>query len=239
MEKIGDWYWLDKEEGGSSNDEAKTISQDKTSGKYVISLKRQTAGRGRRGRSWVGMEGNLFMSQAIQIPMSEIGKIVFVVSLSLLESLKNLFPQLKAQLKWPNDILIDNQKISGILMEKGAGNYLIIGIGVNIIGAPQLSDVLYPAAGLADKGLKTDRITLLKEYLQVFDKNYKLLQDKGFAPIREKWLQQAKGIDEPIEVHLENENKIGIFKGIDENGALILQQKNKLEKIYAGDIFYI
>lgn len=239
MQQIGQWLWIDKEEVGSTNDEALALSREKKSGNYVVTAKRQNNGRGRRGRSWVGYDGNLFMSFLQPVELAKIGQIVFVVSLSLFESLQELFPKIDMKLKWPNDVLVEGNKISGILLEKGEGDYLICGIGVNLVGAPKLEDVLYPATSLRDKGYEVDRLTLFKKYVEIYDKNCNLWQEQGFAPIREKWLKNVKGLGEKIEVHTDKENKLGIFKDIDENGVLLLERKNGLEKIYAGDIFYI
>ena len=239
MQQIGSWQWIEKEEVASTNDEAYVLSQAVKSGCYVVTAKRQTNGRGRRGRSWVGYDGNLFMSFLQPVDMAKIGQIVFVVSLSLLETLQELFPKIEAKLKWPNDVLVENNKISGILLEKGEGDYLIIGIGVNLVGAPKLEEVIYPAASLKDKGFEVDRLTFFKKYVEIYDKNCSLWQKQGFAPIREKWLNNVKGLGEEIAVHTDKETKIGIFKNVDEDGILLLERQNALEKIYAGDIFYI
>ena len=239
MEKIFDWNWIDKEEVSSTNDEALKLSQNVHDGKYVISAQMQNHGRGRRGRSWLGFPGNLFMSLLIQVPLSKLGGLVFVVALSLFDALKNLFPEIDIKLKWPNDVLLENNKISGILLEKGENDFLIIGIGVNVLKAPSLENVMYQTLSLADKGYVTDRLTLLKEYLRAFDKNFELWQTEGFSPIREKWLKNAKGLGQNIEARTVKETKCGIFRNIDENGALLLETQNGLEKIYAGDIFYI
>lgn len=239
MQSLGLWQWIEKEDVGSTNDEALALSREVKSGNYVVTAKRQNNGRGRRGRSWVGYEGNLFMSFLQPVELSKIGQIVFVVSLSLFESLQELFPKIDMKLKWPNDVLVENNKISGILLEKGEGDYLVIGIGVNLVGAPKLEGVLYPATSLQDKGYHIDRLTLFKKYVEIYDKNCRLWQEQGFAPIREKWLQNVKGLGEEIEVHTDKETKLGIFRDVDENGVLLLERKNGLEKIYAGDIFYI
>ena len=239
MEKIFDWNWIDKKEVSSTNDEALKLSQNMHDGKYVISAQMQNQGRGRRGRTWLGFPGNLFMSLLVQVPLSKLGGLVFVVALSLFDALKNLFPEIDIKLKWPNDVLLENNKISGILLEKGENDFLIIGIGVNVLKAPSLENVMYQTLSLADKGYVTDRLTLLKEYLKAFDKNFELWQKEGFSLIREKWLKNAKGLGQNIEARTVKETKCGIFRDIDENGALLLETQNGLEKIYAGDIFYI
>ena len=240
MLEIDGWKWIEKEEADSSNDEAINLSKEISSAeKYVVTVKKQTSGRGRRGRSWVGYEGNLFMSFIQSFPLSKVGEVVFVVSLSLFESLKDLAPNINAKLKWPNDVLVENSKISGILLEKGAGDYLIMGIGVNLVGAPHLEGVLYPAANLYDKGYDIDRLTLFKKYIEIYNKNCQIWNSQGFEPIRQKWLDNVKGLGEKIEVHTDKETKIGIFRDVDSHGALLLERNNDIEKIYAGDIFYI
>ena len=98
---------------------------------------------------------------------------------------------------------------------------------------------MYPATSLQEKGYEVDRRILLRKYIEIYDKNYEKWQAEGFKSIRDKWLKNVKGLGEEIEVHMEKENKRGIFADIDETGALILEQGNKKEKIYAGDIFYI
>lgn len=239
MLKVNDWNWTDLPEVTSTNDEALILSHQEKEGKYVVSAEMQNAGRGRRGRSWLGIKGNLFMSLLLQCPLEKLGDVVFIISLSLFDALKKMFPQIPLQLKWPNDILLNGHKISGILLEKGENDYLIIGIGVNVKAAPKSENLLYTVDSLADCGFITDRISLLKAYLQAFDENLALWNEQGFEVIRKRWLENAKGLNAPIEVHGVKENKNGIFRDIDETGALVLETADGVEKIYAGDIFYL
>lgn len=237
MQKINDWQWFDYEEVGSTNDVANSLTKAADGGKYVVTSVRQTGGRGRRGRKWDSLEGNLFMSMAFETELKNAGQIVFLVSLSLLETLVHLYPDINVCLKWPNDVLVNDCKISGILLEKGGGSYLIAGIGVNIAAAPKIDGLLYPAQSLADLGFETDRVKLLKAYLQKFDANYKLWQKHGFEEIRTRWLSRAKNLGKEILVRMNNGEKKGIFAGVGENGVLLLKCGENIEKIYAGDIF--
>lgn len=237
MQKINAWQWFDYDEVGSTNDTAKSLTNTETGGKYVVTSLRQTGGRGRRGRSWASLEGNLFMSMAFEAGLKDVGQIVFLVSLSLLETLQNLFPEINICLKWPNDVLVNDCKISGILLEKGEGDYLVAGIGVNIAAAPQIEGLVYPAQSLADLGFETDRVSLLKAYLQTFDADYELWREQGFETIRARWLDKAKNLGKEILVRMNNGEKKGVFAGVDENGALLLKCGENIEKIYAGDIF--
>lgn len=239
MKKINDWEWIDCEETGSTNDDAKDLTLGTKGHKYIVTAQRQNSGRGRRGRDWVSLDGNLFMSMAIQADLKDLGQIIFVVSLSLLEAIRTLFPKIKASLKWPNDILVNERKVSGILLEKGEGDYLVIGIGVNVTASPKIEGLIYPAISLAEAGYDTDRLSLLYEYIKVFDANYEIWQTKGFREIKQRWLADVKSLGEKIKVHTVKEDKIGYFKGVDDNGILLLDIDGQVEKIYAGDIFYL
>lgn len=239
MEQIADWLWIDYEEAVSTNDRAKLLTKDTKGHKYIVTAQRQTGGRGRRGKSWIGMPGNLFMSLGMEAELRDFAQMIFVVSLSLLETIRCLSPDADVKLKWPNDVLVNSRKVSGILLEKGEGDYLIIGIGVNIVAAPKIEGLIYPTVSLEDAGIKTDRITVMKKYIEIFDANRQAWKDSGFEAIRQRWLADVKGLGCEIKVHAEKEDKTGVFSGIDENGAMQLDVNGKIEKIYAGDIFYL
>lgn len=238
MKKLNNWDWYDYDELGSTNDEAKLFSQEQLGKKYIVTTKIQTQGRGRRGRSWIGLEGNLFMSLAWEVELKNLGQIIFITSLSQLQTIKEISNNVDVKLKWPNDVLVDEHKISGTLLEKGEGDYLIIGIGINITEAPKIEGLIYPAISLADVGIKIDRIEFLRHYVNVLDKNLALWHEKGFAVIKETWLRNVKGLNEFILVNSEQGQKRGVFKGVDDNGMLLLGTENGIEKIYAGDVLY-
>lgn len=238
MEKIADWQWYDFDEVGSTNDTVKDFCAE-AGQKIVVTAKAQNNGRGRRGRSWVGLDGNLFMSMALEVPLHELGQVIFVVTLAMLNSIKKLAPELDVKLKWPNDVLVNGCKISGILLEKASGDYLVIGIGVNITAYPEIKDIIYKTTSLKQAGCETDRITFLKTYLLEFDKGLSLWRRDGFSSVREQWLSSAVNLGGKIRVNGEKESKEGIFEGVDNNGALLLNRNGNIEKIYAGDIFFL
>ncbi len=239
MEEEERWHILRYEEVVSTNDTAKILSAEPPARRFVVTARRQTSGRARRGRSWQSLNGNLFLSQAFPLELHYLNDAVFLVSLSLCEAVAAFAPRGQVSLKWPNDVLIENQKISGILLEKGENEYIIAGIGVNIASAPQAREsLLYPAAALADFGVRTDCLKFLEAYLHAFDRNFSLWRQQGFKPVREKWLSHAKGLHGEIVVNLEKRRETGIFDGLSENGALLLRQRDKIVPILAGDIFY-
>ena len=238
MEYIGDWMLHDMAETGSTNDEVKKLSANIRGQKVVISARSQTNGRGRRGRGWVSLDGNLFFSLGVENELKNLGALVFIASLSLWQTVRNLDPLLNVKLKWPNDVLVNDKKISGMLLEKGAGGYWVIGIGVNLKVAPLLVNTLYPAVSLAEAGINVERLDFLRSFIAEFDNYFNLWKTEGFEPIRREWLAHVKSLDEEILVRLEDEELEGIFRGVDEHGSLLLETSGRIRRIYAGDVFY-
>lgn len=240
MDKINNWQWEDKVITESTNDDAVALSSCVKGEKFIITAQMQNKGRGRRGRQWISQKGNLFFSQGIEFETRYLGQLICLSSLSLYQTIKSLLSEThRLNLKWPNDVLIDNCKVSGTLLEKGEGEYFIIGTGVNICVAPTSEDLIYPVASLAEKGIIIDRIAFLRSYIDNFDNNYELWQKSGFEEIKQKWLNAVKGLHQEISVQTPLEKIKGIFEGIGDQGELLLQTEQKLMKIFAGDVFYI
>lgn len=239
METICGWQWSDYDILSSTNDKAKDMSKNASAERFVVTAKQQTKGRGRRGRQWISREGNLFMSLALPLPIAKAGELIFVVSLALLETIRQMKPNIDINLKWPNDVLVNGGKISGILLEKAEGEYIIIGIGVNIVASPKLDgNLLYQAQSLSDAGVAADRISFMKAYLLQFNRNFSLWQEEGFAPLQEQWLKNACRLNETIQVRTEKNVREGIFRGVDDQGMLLLEEQGIINKIYAGDVFF-
>ncbi len=233
-ENICGWQWIDYPSVGSTNDEAKNICSAVDVKKIVITAVEQTQGRGRRGRNWISDSGNLFMSQLYK-PQHKISDLVFISSLSIAQTVLSFSSDLDVKIKWPNDVLLDNKKFCGILIE-AEKDYVIIGIGVNLNSCPPDQDIIYPATDIASYGLNLSRLDFLQKYLSIFNENTKLYKQNGFNDIRLNWLKYAYRLNQ--EIKIKNNSAIqGIYKGIDENGFLLLEQDNKVTKISVGDIF--
>ena len=160
------------------------------------------------------------------------------MSLSLFDVITKYIPSTDIILKWPNDVLVRGHKISGIWLEKGDNNYIIAGIGDNIIASPQnLASSLYPAISLAECGIIATREDILRAYITCLNSNLYDFYNNGSKFIIEKWLNNAHPIGDVISVKLEHDIKIGVFAGLDEGGALLLEDKGHIIKIYAGDVF--
>lgn len=207
--------------------------------RIVVKAKYQLQGRGRRGRTWISDEGNLFFSIAFEFELNKIGQLVVLSSLSLLQAIKKLNKSINVKLKWPNDVLINDHKVSGILLEKGEGDYVVIGIGVNIMSSPKSKDILYNTTSLLENGIDITADEFLDIYLDIFSMYLDELIKKGFDRIKDKWLDNIKGIGENIVIKQEKIEEFGILRGIDNNACLLIEQNGIIKKVFAGDVFYI
>ena len=231
MQKSKDWTIKKYETVTSTNDIAKESFCDEN--KIVIVAKKQLSGRGRRGNIWISQSDNLFFSMLFRAD-TDISNLTFVSSLSIAETISNISDNIKPEIKWPNDVLIENKKVSGILIEGLPEQRVIIGIGVNTNSHPNETD--FEATNIASRTTKINNDVFLREYLQIFDKNYKLcLRDFGF--IRQKWLKYATKLNQIIKVRRKNNAEEGIFRGIDEKGLLLLEQNKKIQKIAVAEVF--
>ncbi len=232
-----EWKYFEFKEVGSTNDKIREYCQSEGQC-VVVRADTQTAGRGRWGRSWQSAAGNLFFSAAFEFDIKEAGKLAFICSLSLLQALKKIAPSADILLKWPNDVLLNGAKVSGILLEKGEGNYIIAGIGVNVAVAPKVENAVYKITSLADAAIKTTAPELMLLFMESFSQNLSLLQTKGFAVLRTEWLKYAKNLGKEIIVRQNGKEWKGVFAGIDEDAVLLMQTPAGVRKILAGDVFF-
>lgn len=210
-------------------------STNKTAVNYpvysVISADTQTAGRGRYGRFWNSPIGNLYMSIVLPDRVDQTPYMAFVVAVAVAKALKS-FP---IQIKWPNDILLDGQKLAGILLEK-IDDKLIIGIGVNVVSCPS-ENLSYAATHLNGVVTKEE---VLERILSAFDETLDLLNEQGFSAVRHIWKSYAVGLGKSIRVNLPSVTLNGIFKDLSESGALLLEQPDKtIKEITAGVVFLL
>ena len=149
-------------------------------------------------------------------------------------------------LKWPNDVLLNGGKLAGILLESaGAGNaaaYLAIGMGVNLIAAPDASQVepgaLPPVSLLGETGLRVEPETFLNHLAPAFAHWELALTAQGFAPLRTEWLAHAARLGETIRARTGTAIHDGRFETIDDKGALILHTSAGRMSIPAADVFF-
>jgi BirA family biotin operon repressor/biotin-[acetyl-CoA-carboxylase] ligase len=241
---ISDYHLLAFDELDSTNEEAKRLARAGGSHGAVIWAKKQREGKGRLGRSWVSTEGNLFVSVLLQPekPFAGLAQLSFVAALAALEAIAPMLPDAgKLQTKWPNDILLGDKKLAGILLEsfafEGGKPWVVVGLGVNVDSFPARTE--FPATCLRDAGVElVSAKIILSRFIHNFIERYDEWSSKGFAPIRKSWLAHAWGLQKRLVARLPNENSEGIFEGIDASGSLILLVDDGSKQIiHAGDVF--
>ena len=233
----------------STNAEAMRMAPGLTGPTWVMA-RQQTAGRGRRGRAWTDPPGNFAASLVLrpQGGPADAARLSFVAALAVHDALRQLCgPHLNLSLKWPNDVLLNGGKLSGILLESvGSGgtiHALVIGIGVNLAAAPDMDQVepgaTRPVSLQGETGLAVLPDDFLAALALAFEEWHRQLRDYGFAPIRSAWMARAAKMGETITARTGTTEAIGRFDGIDETGALILTgSQGRRQAIPAADIYF-
>ena len=228
----------------STNDEARRLAAAGDRGLVWITADEQTAGRGRRGRLWVSTRGNLFATLLLnpRRPVAECAQLSFVTAVAAADTMTHFAPDTEVKVKWPNDVLANGSKISGILLESASGGgdlyFLAIGLGINLAHFPTGTE--FPATSLAQLSVPVPppREALI-ELAATFAKWYDVWVGQGFSPIRDAWLARAANLGGHIRARLTNEEARGVFEGIDETGALILREGvGRTRTIAAGEVFF-
>ena len=210
----------------------------------VIHAESQTAGRGRLGRRWHSPPGNLYASIVAAsgtVAAGEAAQLAFVAALGTGEAIAEIVPErARLRYKWPNDVLLNDAKLAGILIESGPADRMVVGIGINVASAPGAGETGFPATSLAAEGIaRVEPGTLLASVCRHFDDWLRRWQGEGFAPVRAAWLERAGGLGQNIEAHIGTEVVTGRFSGLDERGALMLDcQDGRRRVIPAGEIFF-
>jgi len=221
---------------GSTNDEARRLAKQGAPHGLVVHADEQTAGRGRLMRTWFSPPGNLYLSILLRLdmPVPRLPELSFVASLAVAETVEALLPKrLRPVLKWPNDVLVDGAKISGILLEM-EGDAAILGIGLNVLEAPSgaryKTTTLVASGGLAS--VDTARDILLERLGKFLD----LWQQESFGAVRAAWLGRSFPVGELVRVSTAGAIHEGRFAGLDDSGALLLETASGVERVVAGDI---
>jgi BirA family biotin operon repressor/biotin-[acetyl-CoA-carboxylase] ligase len=225
---------------GSTNAEGLRLARAGERGPLWIVAKSQTAGRGRRGRTWVSEPGNLYASLLIAdaSPPDRAAELSFVAALALHDAISGRIPGLASRLalKWPNDLLIDRCKFAGILIE-GEGATVVIGLGVNCMHHPAGTD--FPATDLAAAGVRTSPESLFAPLsAAMVTRLTEWDRGAGFRQIRADWLKRAASLGKPIRVAMAEGEVAGTFETVDERGRLVLRRSDgTMQTIAAGDVF--
>lgn len=227
----------------STNQEARRLAEDGAQGNVWVMAHKQTSGRGRRGRIWQSYHGNLMASLLLRTKATSqsVSAFSFVAALAVADAVEKMSGQ-KAQLKWPNDVLVGNEKIAGILLESvSAGSappgWLVVGVGLNLAHAPE--GLPYPATAISrHTGQAPEPEAALSLLAWAWAAAYETWQQEGFAAIRAAWLERAMGLGERAMVSLPHEQVVGVFRDLAEDGAMLLDTDAGMRAISAGDVFF-
>ncbi len=189
--------------------------------KTVVVAQAQSAGRGRYKRTWVSHHGNLYASFIYKIYERD-PKLSYAVGVAVAETLISF--GLKPQIKWPNDVLIDGKKISGVLIEY-ARNFVIVGIGINIKTCPTVKE--YKTTKVSEYA-EADVNDVLSVLMKKLDK----WRGTDFAIVRERWMELAICINKMIKY----QGKEAELIGLNEDGALVLRFGNGYVLTYGDEI---
>lgn len=232
----------------STNADARRRADAGETGPLWIVARRQTEGRGRRGRQWESQDGNLFSTllQLTRKTPAEAAQVTFVAALAIADLLDAYAPASLVTIKWPNDVMLAGQKASGVLVESGAhesgGLWLAVGIGVNLASAPQGTE--RPATALVHhlRGDVTAPPTVeaaAARLAEAFDVWMTRWETLGFEPILDAWRARTAGLDGPAVARLGRETVEGKAEGVAPDGALKLRLADgSLRLISAGDVFF-
>ena len=227
----------------STQEIAKALASQGVAEGTIVVAETQSGGRGRVGRQWSSPQGGVYFSMILRPDMkpSEALRLPLVAGVAVAQAIKRN-TKLAPKLKWPNDIMLQDRKVGGILTEMSAEidrlDWVIIGIGLNV----NTSHESYPeevqgvATSLMELGGKIiPRVKLLQDILFEFESLYDDLVKSGFEPIRARWKALSNTICANVVVSMPTEKVTGIAVDIDLDGALILKKGDgSLEKILAG-----
>lgn len=205
----------------------------------IILANSQNKGRGRQDRKWSSPNGNLYFSIVLQpqTNIKNIPQISFIAIVALQIAISKIV-QNCVQAKWPNDLLIDEKKVAGILLEskftQKECDFVILGIGLNINSHPQ--NTIFPADNLQDYGVNISPKNALEKFLDEFENLYLNWKNFGFSSIRNLWLKNAYKLGKETSIKLDDKIITGTLETLDEEGNLILKHNSESLKINAADI---
>lgn len=227
-------------EAASTMEIAKEMARKSCPHFTIVIAGRQQQGRGRLKRVWLSAEGGLYFTMVLRppVPTALTPRINFLASLVLAQTLRRLY-SIDAKVKWPNDILVDGKKISGMLSEMEAesdmATFINIGIGVNVNNDPFHRE---PAATSLKKihGKEFSRKALLTDYLDAFESRLESLSLDAVIP---EWKRYTLTLGRPVKIVTTRETVEGVAEDVDENGALLLRLPDgSSKKIVSGDCFH-
>ncbi|MDV0446674.1 Bifunctional ligase/repressor BirA [Methanosarcinaceae archaeon Ag5] len=233
------------DEAGSSNDIAKKLAPTAEEGTIVV-VEQQTGGRGRLGRKWASPKGGIWFSIILKpkVALSAASRLTLTVGLSVTNTLISY--GIDAKIKWPNDVLINGKKVSGILTEVEAEidtiEFVVIGVGINanmsLKDIPE--DLRENSTTIRDEtGKSIDRVDFLQRLLHEMEQQYIRFNTQPFSEILNDIIVLSDTIGKDVKVTMPNRIVEGRVVGISKSGALLLKKEDgDVEEIIAGRCIY-
>ena len=230
----------------STNEEAKRRAREGAEDGTLIWAGEQTAGKGRGGRLWTSPPGNLYLSLVLRpdCPPAEAAQLSFVAALGVGDAVGSVAPPMEVRYKWPNDVLFNDRKGAGILLESqiaadGGLDWLVLGCGINVQSYPDSAEGTATSLRFEGAPADLDSVVLLEAFGRHFLSWVNRWLEEGFEPIRKRWLTHAKGLGEAIQVRLPKETLHGRFADLDPGGALLLElEDGAIRRIAAGEVYF-
>ena len=228
----------------------KMINESKKEGTIIIAEK-QTGGRGRTGRQWISPKGGIWFSIILHPKFDISNTTLFPIASSLALSIAiQKTCKISTELKWPNDLTIKGKKLAGMLIdasfESNKIENLVLGVGINFnVNVKEIEKVLkktpnfYGVSSLNDQKNKTSQIELIQSFLLELEKVYEELNNNQIKKIIIEWTKRSSTIGKKVEMNTLNGKISGKAIKIDEDGGLIIKDKNKTNKVFAGDIVHL
>ncbi|MBC7165023.1 MAG: biotin--[acetyl-CoA-carboxylase] ligase [Roseovarius sp.] len=232
----------------STNAEGARIADTLSGPEWILALE-QSAARGRRGRAWVNPPGN-FAATLVMRPSESPDRVAlrsFVAALALHDALVAATGRAEGlALKWPNDVLLNGGKLAGILLESaGAGtrlSHFVIGIGVNLVAAPEVAAVeagaVRPVSLLSETGVAIGPEAFLDLLAPAYARLEAQFVTHGFEPIRRAWLDRAARLGEVVTARTARDTHEGRFETVDGAGNLVLRTARGRVAIAAAEVFF-
>ncbi|MXO50446.1 biotin--[acetyl-CoA-carboxylase] ligase [Erythrobacter gaetbuli] len=227
-------------ETGSTNADliSRLCDGDRVAEGHWLVADRQTAGRGRQGRSWFDGSGNFMGSTVVRCLAQDppAASLALGVALAVYEAVLPFVPNpADLSLKWPNDLMLGGAKLAGILLER-EGDAVVVGVGVNLAAAPDLPDRRTTSISMVAPA--PDRDHFARALANQFAVELDRWRTFGLEPLTRRWIAAAHPVGTPLRVHPPGEEVIeGAFAGLTEDGALMLRlPEGRIRTIHAGDV---
>lgn len=224
----------------STNDAAKRRAQEGAKNGTVIIAEEQTAGRGRIKRSWLSPRGSIALSIILYPELAYLPCLIMVASLAVASAIEQV-TSLKAQIKWPNDVLVNGRKVCGILVESNVRgdkvDYAVIGIGINVnLNLADFPEIAPLATSLSQElGRNVSRREVIRSLLTEAERLYLALP--AGDSVFKQWRDRLVTLGKKIQVSSGEATYRGVAESVAHDGSLLLRQPDgNLLKIVAGDV---